>query len=100
MINGLPERLREQRLKFKMSQKTVADRLHISQSMVAGYESGYRTPSTEVLLSLAYLYHCSIDYLLGKEKNSSFLMLDVNGLTDHQIESISRLVDSMKYPSE
>lgn len=96
MINGLPERIREQRLKHNMSQKIVAERLGVSQSIVAGYESGYRTPSTEVLLALAYLYHCSTDYLLGKEKKASFLTLDVHGLTDDQVEAISRLVDSMR----
>ena len=96
MIAGLPDRLRTQRQKYRMSQKVVADRLRISQSMIAGYESGYRTPSTEMLLALAYLYHCSTDYLLGKEKSSTIALLDVHGLTDDQVDAITRLVETMR----
>ena len=96
MIKGLPERLREQRLKLDISQKVAADRLGVSQSVIAGYESGYRTPSTEVLLSLAYLYRCSTDYLLGKAKNTPYVMLDVHGLKDEQVDALMRLVDTMR----
>lgn len=96
MIEGMPERLRKLRLKNNLSQKTVAERIHISQSMVAGYETGYRTPSTEVLLSLAYLYQCSTDYLLGKEKTSNFILLDAQELTNDQIEAIMHLIDTIK----
>ena len=38
MIEGLPERLREARLRCRYTQKFVAERIHISQSMIAGYE--------------------------------------------------------------
>ncbi|MDE6714674.1 MAG: helix-turn-helix domain-containing protein [Lachnospiraceae bacterium] len=34
---------------------------------LTNYESGERTPSVEALMSLARLYHCSTDYLLGFE---------------------------------
>ena len=66
MIKGLPEKLKEQREKYHLSQKDVADQLHISPSIISGYETGERTPSTEKLLALSYLYHCSTDYLLGR----------------------------------
>ena len=70
MINGLPKRLRQMREQMGLSQRTVAKHLNISASIVSGYETGERTPSTENLLALSYLYHCTTDYLLGKEKES------------------------------
>lgn len=49
MIKGLPEKLKEQREKYHYSQKYVADQLHVSPSIISGYETGERTPSTEKL---------------------------------------------------
>ncbi len=95
MINGLPERLRELRHKNGLSQKTVAERLNISPSIIAGYESGYRTPSTDVLLSLSYLYSCSTDYLLGKDKHLN-TQLNIDGLSNDQIEAIAKLIDTIR----
>lgn len=95
MINGLPERLRKLRMKYGLSQKQVAERLGISPSIVSGYETGERTPSTEVILSLSYLYQCSTDYLLGKRDKNPPHVISVNGLTENQIEAIRFLVDSI-----
>ena len=55
--------------KINFSQKDVADRPEISPSIVSGYETGERTPSTENLLALSYLYNCSTDFLLGKKES-------------------------------
>ena len=96
MIKGLAERLRELRMQNKLTQKQVADVLGISPSVVSGYETGERTPSTEILLSLSYLYKCTTDYLLGKNNEPPCYSIDVVGLTDGQIQAISNLIDSIK----
>lgn len=96
MIKGLPEKLQTLRLKYGYSQKQVAEKLEISPSIVSGYETGERTPSTDVLLSLSQIYHCSTDYLLGKESTNPSIILDVEGLTDGQIQAIQNLIDSIK----
>ena len=64
MIKDLPQKLKKLRLTYNLSQKDVAKQLGISPSVVSSYETGERTPSTEILLSLSYLYKCSTDYLL------------------------------------
>ena len=94
MIKGLPEKLANLRVKYGYSQKQVADRIGVSPSIVSCYETGMRTPSTEVLLSLSYLYNCSTDYLLGKPAIS--IKIDADGLSDKQIQAIIQLIDSMK----
>ena len=96
MINGLPEKLRSLRTKYGYSQKQVADKIGVSPSIVSGYETGERTPSTEVLLSLAYLFNTSTDYLLGKQPNNSESVIRADGLTDDQIASINRLIETIK----
>lgn len=96
MINGLPKKLHELRLKYGYSQKQVADRLAVSPSIISGYETGERTPSIQVLLSLSNIYHCSTDYLLGKESERSPMTVDVFGLTEKQIIAIQNLIDTIK----
>ena len=96
MIKGLPERLQELRAKYGYSQRQVADKIKVSPSIVSGYETGERTPSTEVLLQLSSIYKCSTDYLLGKESNYPQILLDVSDLTDAQIQAIQNLIACIK----
>lgn len=97
MIKTLPERLKELRLKHGLSQKDVATKLGISPSIVSGYETGERTPSTENLLALSYLYKCSTDYLLGKTNDKPEIVLDVDGLSPEQIQAVQSLIKTMKH---
>ena len=96
MIVGLPERLRELRGKYGLTQKQIAERIGVSPSIVSGYETGERTPSTEVLLALSHLYHTSTDYLLGRKASSPKTLLDLDGLTDQQKAAVIELVQCMK----
>lgn len=96
MIKGLPRKLQTLRTKYGYSQKQVAEKLGVSPSIVSGYETGERTPSTEILLALSYLYSCSTDYLLGKQVNEPQFVLAVDGLTDEQIHAISNLIDTIR----
>ncbi len=95
MINGLPEKLQALRTKHGLSQKQLSTKLKLSPSIISAYETGERTPSTEVLLSLSYIYNCSTDYLLGRCSFDS-ITVDVNGLTEEQIWAINALIDSMR----
>ena len=68
----------------KLSQKDVANAIHVSPSIISNYESGERTPSVEILMALASLYHCSTDYLLGFEHTTADATLNVSMLTTEQ----------------
>ena len=96
MIKNLPEKIKSLRVKYGYSQKQVAEKLNVSPSIVSGYETGERTPSTEVLLSLSYLFNCSTDYLLGKQSPAPQIILETDRLTENQIHAIINLVESMK----
>ena len=95
MINGLPEKLRELRTKNGISQRTVAQKLDVSPSIISSYETGERTPSVENLLSLSYLYHCSTDYLLGREAISPKMTITVEGLSPKQVQLLTELIETM-----
>ena len=96
MINGLPEKLRELRVKTGISQRAVAKKLNVSPSIISSYETGERTPSVENLLSLSYLYHCSTDYLLGRENLSPKMSIAVEGLTPKQVQLLTELIETMR----
>lgn len=96
MINGLGERLQNQRLALKLSQREVAKALNASASVISNYESGERTPSVEALMSLADLYRCSVDYLLGTEKSDNADFVDVSMLNANQKALLQMFLDSLK----
>ena len=97
MIKDLSIKLKELRMSHNLSQASVAKKLEISPSIVSGYETGERTPSTENLLALSYLYKCSTDYLLGKSNDNPFVVLDTDGLTPEQIHALQTLIKTMKH---
>lgn len=82
------KRLKELRIKARLTQKQLADQLGVSKSVVSFYELRERTPSPDVLIKLAAIFHVSADYLLGIEKGRS---LDISGL-DSDDEKIVRLM--------
>lgn len=96
MIKNLPEKLKELRIKYGYSQKQVAAKIGVSPSIVSGYETGERTPSLEVLLSISYLFNCSTDYLLGKQTPAPRICIDVSQLTRDQVSAIMNLIEVMK----
>lgn len=96
MIRGLPNRLRDMRTKIGISQRSVAKHLNVSPSIISSYETGERTPSTEILLALSYLYHCSTDYLLGREVTSQQVMISAEGLSPKQVQLLAELVETMR----
>jgi len=91
------------RIKGGYSQNQIARKLELSPSAISSYENGERTPSVEVLLALSYLFHCSVDYLLGRtpitadEKVvSAANTLDVSGLSNQEIKVLAQLIKVMK----
>lgn len=94
MVQGLGERLQQKRSSMKLSQKEVANAVGVNPSVISNYENGERTPSVEVLMSLASLYHCSVDYLLGIDKNYD-AMIDTSMLNDEQRSRLQYFLSSI-----
>ena len=58
-------RIRDLREDRDITQKQIADHLHIKQNTYSQYENGQRQLPIEVLISLAKFYGTSTDYILG-----------------------------------
>lgn len=86
-------RLKELRLQAGLTQKQLADRLGVTKSVVSFYELRERTPSPEVLIRLATIFHVSTDFLLGIEKKET---VDVSGLDQNDINLVRSLVDTLR----
>ncbi len=95
MIKGLNEKLQALRKQYRLSQKDVARAINVSPSIISGYETGERNPSLENLLALSYLYRCSTDYLLGKEKEVFIETVDTSALSPLQVQRLSAFIDSL-----
>lgn len=89
----LGERLRTLRVERGMTQSRLAQQLGVTKSVVSAYETGIRSPSYEVLLSLARIFSVSTDYLLGRETGRT---VDVTGLSETELEVVANLIRVLK----
>lgn len=84
------KKLREEK---NLTQKQVAERIHMDTSTISSYESGTIVPSIEALLALARLYNVSTDYLLGVDNRP---MMYLDGLTPKQRNLIQKFLDEFR----
>ena len=69
--------LKEIRLQKGLTQKEVADFLHISPQSISKWENGEAVPSIEFLPLLAKLFDCKTDDFFSCEKESSVKLSDL-----------------------
>ncbi|MBQ8909763.1 MAG: helix-turn-helix transcriptional regulator [Oscillospiraceae bacterium] len=84
------KRLRTQR---GISQIDLSTQLGVSKSVVSSYENGIHLPPYDVLIKIALLFDVSTDYLLGLQSHQT---INVDGLSNTQIEAISLIVNELK----
>lgn len=58
------EYLKELRVKHKLSQEKLGEKLGLSRQSVSKWEQGYATPDTDNLIKLSELYGVSVDTIL------------------------------------
>lgn len=56
--------LKELRVKNKLSQEKLGEKLGLSRQSISKWEQGYATPDTENLLKLSEIYNVSVDTIL------------------------------------
>lgn len=62
------KRLREIRMKRKLTQQNMADKLDLSLNAYQKYEQGERSPSFDCLVAIADILDVSLDYLFGRDE--------------------------------
>lgn len=91
------DKLKMLRTSQNLTQQQLATRLGVQKSVVSYYESGERTPSTDVLIKLARVFHTTIDYLLDVKRER---VIDVSGLSESDIAAVTAVVEALKHKNE
>ena len=92
-LQSFGKRLKELRKINALTQSQLAESLGVTKATVSYYEKEERTPSPEMLVRIASVFHVSTDYLLGLLPES---YIDTDGLTDDDINALKRLASYMK----
>lgn len=92
MVN-FGDKLRVLRTEAGMTQTDLAKRLNITKSVVSYYELQERTPSPDVLIKLADIFHVSTDYLLGINHKK---MIDVSDLSDEDVRFLLITIETLR----
>ena len=96
MVN-FGEKLRALRKAAGMSQTDLANRLHMTKSVVSYYELLERSPSPDVLIKLADIFHVTTDYLLGITHRK---MIDVSDLSDDDVRLLLLTIETLRKKNE
>ncbi|MBD8918540.1 MAG: XRE family transcriptional regulator [Lachnospiraceae bacterium] len=90
--------LKELRIQHGLTQQQLALQLGITKSVVSYYELQERSPSPDILVKLASIFHVSTDYLLGLEKCSTpdKIYLDVSDLESEDITTLNLLITHLR----
>lgn len=75
-------KIRQERRNLKLTQAELSKMLNISQSTLAGYETGTREPDINTIIKFAKIFNCTIDYLVGLEKR------EIPTLNNKQLEIV------------
>ena len=86
-------RLKQLRKQAGLTQQQLATQLGITKSVVSFYELQDRSPSPEVLIKLAAIFHVSADYLLGLDTRET---IDVTDLDEKDIQAVRAIVERLR----
>ncbi|MFP7702160.1 helix-turn-helix domain-containing protein [Bacillus sp. C15] len=112
----LPKRLKQRRKAMGFTQTQLAEKVNTKKTTISNYETGYSTPSNEMLRDLADVLDTTTDYLLGRVDNHSSitkeksefdqafgdddLQLAFREARDFSEESQKQAIDFIKYLKE
>lgn len=92
MVN-FGDKLKTLRTEAGMTQTELAKRLNVTNSVVSYYELQERSPSPDVLIRLADIFHVTTDYLLGIDHKK---MIDVSDLSDEDMHFLLITIETLR----
>ena len=81
------------RLQAGLTQAELAKRLNVTKAVVSYYENQERSPSPDVLIKIATIFHVTTDYLLGLSYRK---MLDVTDLNDDELTLVRITIETLR----
>lgn len=61
---AFPEKLKALRIKHKLTQEELGEKLYLSRTSISSYEIGNNEPNIETIIAISDLFKISIDELL------------------------------------
>jgi predicted transcriptional regulators len=80
----LGERIGQLRNRNNISQKKLAEILHVSRTSICSWEAGTAYPTAQYLAALARYFHVTTDYLLGID-TEEILKIDKLNATEKEL---------------
>lgn len=65
---ALAERIKAERSKLKLSQETLAQKMHVSRQAISKWETGQNYPDLDKLIQMSELFGLTVDDLLKADK--------------------------------
>ena len=71
-------RIRQLRKEYDMTQKSLAEKVGASQQVIGYYENEINQPAPDMLVKLADIFQCSIDYLIGRSDDLGVISIETD----------------------
>lgn len=90
--------LKNLRISKNMSQAELADHLKVSKTTISSYETGERTPSVDMLITISRYFSIEPGVLFSPhlQKDDKSKTINVDGLTKEDIKLLTGLVLRLK----
>jgi transcriptional regulator with XRE-family HTH domain len=89
--------IKKARISSKLKQSELADILHVGQTTISNWETGYSEPDFEALKKMSDIFNCSIDELLGNKGKpvvkDDELSRKLSRLSDENLQRMEDYVD-------
>lgn len=90
------QNLKELREMHGLSQKAMAELLHIAPTTYRNYENTLREPSFTLLVKIAQVLHTTTDYLLDNatyDKKNEMIISKLNSLDENSLNQAELFID-------
>lgn len=77
----MKNRIKEIRKQHKITQEKLAMMLNTTQTNISGWERNAWEPSSESASKMCDIFHCSLDYLLGRSEENQNIEQEVGTVT-------------------
>lgn len=88
-MKTMGEKIKELRIKKRLTQQELADKIGVSYTTISLYESGSRKPSFKALNKLAKVFEVNEAYFFEEENNSTDNLNQKIKIASRNMESLS-----------
>ncbi|MGL5382785.1 MAG: XRE family transcriptional regulator [Culicoidibacterales bacterium] len=89
-MQQLSNKIKTLRMQHNLKQTELAEKLNLSKQSISNYETGYATPSVDILTALSKIFSVSTDYLLGLD-HEPLAVYSLQSLSSEATEAITTI---------